>query len=97
MSIDRIGPDSRRPEAPSRAEDRARVGPVRETPKARAIDRVEISGEGRALAAHSDEARELGLPPEHVAEIRSRLEDGFYQRDAVLDLVARRILRSGDL
>jgi hypothetical protein len=70
---------------------------VREAAKAQAIDRVEISGEGRALAAHSDEARELGLPPERLAEIRSRVEDGFYGRGPVLDLVARRILGSGDL
>lgn len=34
---------------------------------------------------------------ERLAEVRARLDDGFYDRGPVLDVVARRILRSGEV
>ncbi len=38
-----------------------------------------------------------GLPPERVAEIRRRILRGQYDAAAVLEVVARRLLASGDL
>lgn len=37
------------------------------------------------------------LSPERIARIRQRIVDGVYASSGVLETVARRILRSGDL
>ena len=37
------------------------------------------------------------LSPERIARIRQRIFDGVYASSAVLETVARRILKSGDL
>ncbi len=58
-------------------------------------DRVEISQEGRQAVAHLDQVP--GLDPERVARIRQRIADGSYDAPEVLDTVARRMLRRGDV
>ena len=61
----------------------------------RSGDAVQISDAGRALAARGN--AEPGLTPERTAQIRQRVLDGAYNSLAVVDEVARRISRSGDL
>lgn len=58
-------------------------------------DKVEISAEGRALAAA--ETEEVGLLPQLVVRMRGRLASGFYDRPDVMAETARRMLESGDL
>ncbi len=52
-------------------------------------DKIEISREAKELSkAHSN------LTPERIAEINRRIQEKFYDRDDVLDVVASRILKS---
>jgi hypothetical protein len=51
-----------------------------------------ISGRGRAIGRRAGD-----LTPERTAAIRRRIGEGAYDSSAVLRLVARRILGSGDL
>lgn len=60
-------------------------------------DRVQISDAGRALAAHTQGPTEGELSEERIAEIRTRILEGAYNSLEVVDEVARRMLRSGDL
>lgn len=97
MSVNGIGPEGCRDKLPLKAEESPRLEAVRETDGASRTDRVEISGEGRALARQAAEADKLGISPERLAQIRARLEDGTYQGPAMREALARRILDSGDL
>ncbi len=55
-------------------------------------DKIEISREAKELSrAHSN------LTPERIAEINRRMQEKFYDRDDVLDVVASRILKSSFL
>ncbi len=56
-------------------------------------DRIDISVEGRALAA----ANAAGATPERLEQIRERLASGYYDASQVADEVARGLLASGDL
>jgi hypothetical protein len=81
--------------------ERAGRKPVQEVSRVPATDRVEISEEGRVLAAHAEivawlEA-EAGLSPEKVAAVLRRLREGAYHTPEVAREVARRLLESGDL
>jgi hypothetical protein len=105
MNIENIG-SSRPAQAggtPAVPEGRERAGrkPVQEVSRAPAADRVEISEEGRALAAHAEVAAwleaEAGLSPEKVAGVLRRLREGAYDTPEVAREVARRLLESGDL
>jgi flagellar biosynthesis anti-sigma factor FlgM len=58
-------------------------------------DRVDISREGRDLAAKLDNVP--GLSAERVAEIRQKIADGSYDSPEVLETVARRMIDSGDV
>jgi negative regulator of flagellin synthesis FlgM len=62
-------------------------------------DQVQISDAGRALAAQIDGDREVRgeLSAERVAEIRQRILEGAYNSVEVVDEVARRMLKSGDI
>ena len=95
MSINKIGSDLIRPFGPKGARSSSgdsRVGdPVEETSRAPRADRVEISQEGRELAAQA------GLGEARSAEIRERIDSGFYNDPQVVDQVARRVFASGDL
>lgn len=74
---------------------RAGVSPRASTPSASVAvprsDGVEVSEEGRALARNS------ALTPERIDEVRQRILQGAYDQTAVIEVVARRILLSGDL
>jgi anti-sigma28 factor (negative regulator of flagellin synthesis) len=67
--------------------------PVRDgaEPETAALDSVELSAEGQALAKAS------ALSPERAEEIRQNILKGAYDAAAVVDQVARRILQSRDL
>jgi len=62
-------------------------------------DQVQISDAGRALAAQVDGERGVRgeLSAERVAEIRQRILEGAYNSVEVVDEVARRMLKSGDI
>lgn len=85
-----------RPKEGDGASRRDRVGGIGAPDRA---DKVEISAEGKALAAQqlrADEGGE-GLSPERLEVIRRRMEDGTYDSPRVAEEVARRLLDSGDL
>lgn len=67
------------------------------SPVGRAGDRVEISDEGRALAAAGKQAKSGDLTPERVSELRQRVLSGAYNSVQVVDEVARRMLDRGDI
>lgn len=74
------------------------VAPVQPTaPGSRAGDRVEISDEGRALAAANTHGRDGALSPERVSELRQRVLAGAYNSVQVVDEIARRMLDRGDI
>ena len=41
--------------------------------------------------------KDLGLTPERIAEILNRINENYYDREDVLQVVAERILRSPEL
>jgi hypothetical protein len=61
-------------------------------------DKVEISDAGRALAAReTDRTANAGLDPARASHIRTRVLSGAYNSLDVVDTVARRLMKSGDL
>jgi anti-sigma28 factor (negative regulator of flagellin synthesis) len=52
-------------------------------------DKLEISKEAKALAKSSS-----NLNSERIAEIKKRIEENYYDKNEVLDVVAKRILKS---
>jgi hypothetical protein len=61
-------------------------------------DSVRISDAGRALAAReTDRTVAAGLDPVRASHIRNRVLSGAYDSLDVVDTVARRLLKSGDL
>ena len=95
MSIHKIGSDLVRPtgpKSPTRISASSDDGGAEEGSRPARADRVEISSEGRALAAlQVDSARPT------QAEIQIRIGSGFYHQPEVAEEVARRIAESGDL
>ncbi len=85
-----------RPKEAEGAPRRDRVGSIGAPDRA---DKVEISAEGKALAAQQLQAEERteGLSPERLEVIRRRMEDGTYDSPQVAEAVARKLLDSGDL
>lgn len=77
--VERLEGDGPAAREPAAARDRA--------------DRVEISVQGRAMAA----AEQAGLGPEQLARLKGRVDSGFYNRADVMTETARRIVVSGDL
>lgn len=67
------------------------------SPAGRAGDRVEISDEGRALAAAGKKTAAGDLSPERVSELRQRVLAGAYDSVQVVDEIARRMLDRGDI
>lgn len=59
-------------------------------------DHVEISEEARALAEQSGVDR-VPFTEARAAEIRERLDSGYYDRPEVIDAIAERLVDSGDL
>ncbi len=62
---------------------------VKKIDQERSADRAEISEEAKALSQSSN-----FLTPERIAEIKTRINENFYDKDEVLKTVAERILRS---
>lgn len=73
----------------------APVQPI--SPTGRPGDRVEISEEGRALAAAGKQGTTGDLSPERVSELRQRVLAGAYNSVQVVDEIARRMLDRGDI
>lgn len=102
MQVNKTAGDLARTEAVQRPEQ-AGSAPTPSgsaAPAVRRTDAVQISDEGRALAA--DQGGEAapahaGVDPARAAEIRSRILSGAYHSVEMADNVARAILRSGDL
>ena len=74
--------------------DRAPAGQTDRATERR--DQVEISDQARELA-RQEGAEGVPAAQARLAEIRDRLENGFYDRPEVLKEIAERILESGDL
>ena len=99
MSIHKIGSDLIRPFTPkgTRATEQKKDGDASPRPgRSERADRVGFSAEGLALAAQA-QGTEKELSPERLADIESKVADGFYHTPEVADEVARRVLASGDL
>lgn len=101
MPIERIRPDMLRPAEPRPARgpygsEGEGPAPVRGAEAAGRVDRVEISAEGRILAARL-EAQHETLSPERVAVIRERIAEGMYDTPEVIENVARKLMERGDL
>ena len=97
MTIINIGSDivrhegSKPTQAAERDDDQQRA--VQDIARVERADRIDISVEGRALAA----ANAAGASPERLEQIRERLASGYYDASQVADEVARGLLASGDL
>jgi hypothetical protein len=103
MQIHSKGPGALTPETHSaQRTDKADKASV-PTPAAGTVsidrtDKVEISDAGRALAAReTDRTVAAGLDPIRASHIRHRVLSGAYDSLDVVDTVARRLLKSGDL
>lgn len=102
MPIERIRPDPlRSPDArPARGPQGAEgegPAPVRGAEAAGKADRVEISTEGRLLAARLEADAPKALTTERVTEIRDRIDSGMYDTPEVAAAVARNLLARGEL
>lgn len=62
-----------------------------------ASDNVEISGPGRAFTTRSHRTMSVALDPARASVIRGRNLNGAYDTLEIVDVVARRLLGSGDL
>ena len=98
MDIKQIGTDGAR--GPDRSQRTvAPLGAARPVAPAGAVrrdeDRIEISAEARALAEAS--SADAPLSPEQLAELRQWIADGGYDAPEVLDVIARRLLQSGEV
>lgn len=80
-------------QAAEAAENRKGPSP---TEAAARTDQVEISEEARELARQSA-AERVPVTEERLAEIRGRLESGFYDRPEIRSQIAERLADSGDL
>jgi hypothetical protein len=104
MAFDKIRPEPiRLPEPrPARAPYAEGTGPapVRAPEGVSRADRIEISAEGRRLAAQQSTAgahRPEPLTTERAQAIRQRIDSGAYDAPEVLETVARRMLERGDV
>jgi hypothetical protein len=93
-----IRPDSAQSSQPAGIADSDAVRAVVATPPSvDRSDKVSISDAGRALAARDSGPDGAGLDPSRASQIRDRVLNGAYDTLEVVDAVARRLLRSGDL
>ena len=99
MSIQKIASGLVRPLAP-RAVDRDERGTERREDSGEArparSDEIEISAEGRELAAQAS-ASETPGSESRIDEIRARIERGHYDEPGIAEAVAHRMLESGDI
>jgi hypothetical protein len=98
MSIHKIGSDLVRP-LPSkgvRGTGSKEKSDGADAPKAERSDRIEISAEGRELAAQLVEGGQHAERTDY-SEIIDRIQSGFYNDPSVAEEVANRLVASGDL
>lgn len=97
MSIHKIGSDLVRPAGPKGPDHAAASGSKHadgeEPRRVDRADRVDISAEGRELAARLTEGEELS----RTDRARARMERGYYDDPSVAQAVAERLIDSGDL
>ncbi|MFI5309586.1 MAG: hypothetical protein ACHQQ3_00015 [Gemmatimonadales bacterium] len=95
MSINRIGTPDTPIQAVRPARDAeasvSKNGAKPVDPQAARRDSVELSFEGRTRASSA------GLSSERIDQIRQNIQSGVYDSTHVLDSVAKKILKSGDL
>lgn len=60
-------------------------------------DHVDISPQGRAMAAGAEPSEVAGLSVQRLAEIQRRLANGTYDSPEVVDVVVQRMIQQGDL
>ncbi len=93
-----VRPDSAQSSQPAGVADGDGVRAVVATPPSvDRSDKVSISDAGRALAARDGGPDAAALDPSRASQIRDRVLNGAYDTLEVVDAVARRLLRSGDL
>lgn len=102
MPIERIRPDPLQPPEPRPARgpygpEGEGPAPVRGAEAAGRVDRVEISAEGRLLAAQLDAPQSDTMAPARVEAIRKRIVEGVYDTPEVIENVARKLIERGDL
>lgn len=104
MQVNKTSSDIARTEAAQRSQQSgttpATQNAVDEISSVRRSDAVQISDAGRALsgaAAPADQAQGSELDPRRVDELRSNILSGAYDSLGMADLVARSLMRSGDL
>jgi hypothetical protein len=83
----------------ARSKTRPEATPTSATPERPRRDTVEFSNAARSLAEDSTSAvrGEQSLSPARRDAIRQRVLEGAYNQQSVIDQVAQRLLRSGDL
>lgn len=102
MSIHKIGSDLIRPHGARGVRDAAseerspgaRENAANPNQRSERSDRVQISAEGRELAARILDG---AASETRLEDIRARIERGYYDDPVVVEETARRILESGDL
>lgn len=67
----------------------SKMSRTKKVKKEQSADKLEISREAKALAESSSK-----LSSDRIAEIKKRIEENFYDKDDVLDVVAKRMLKS---
>lgn len=93
-----IGPDNTRSSQSVRSLDLAPATGAGAGQGSRVSDVLEISDAGRALAARGADADATSeLDQARTARIRAQVLSGAYDSLEVVDAIARRLLRSGDL
>ncbi|MDF1506162.1 flagellar biosynthesis anti-sigma factor FlgM [Roseisolibacter sp. H3M3-2] len=104
MSIRNIGntygpavPATRATPAPGTGEGATPATPAAPAARAARSDSVQISDAGRALAGTEGGERTGSASAERLAELRQKVLEGAYNSVQVVDQVAQRILKSGDV
>ena len=92
IGSDIVGHEGSKPTQAAERDDSKQLV-VQDVARVERADRIDISVEGRALAA----ANAAGASPERLEQIRERLASGYYDASQVADEVARGLLASGDL
>lgn len=104
MQVNKIPSDIARTEAAQRSQQNGATSSapnaVDEVSSVRRSDAVQISDAGRAMsgaATPADQAQASELDPRRLDELRSNILSGAYDSLGMADLVARSLMRSGDL
>lgn len=100
MAIQKIGSDLIRPTGAEGHRDATAAAKPAQTDEVQRVaraDRVEISAEGRELAAQMAQGHSEGLSASRMSQIQERIEQAFYERPTIAERIAERLLISGDL